>query len=80
MTSLIDSCSSDIIFGTKTWFSSDILDAELTISREFTIYRKNMLGKQGGGAILAVRMHVPSSLILIKSSLEKNLGKSGAQV
>lgn len=70
LTSLIDTCACDIVLGTETWLCSDISNAELALSMEFTIYRNDRLGRRGGGVILAVKKHIPSSLITIDSTLE----------
>ena len=50
----------DIIAITETWLKPDTLDCKILPGNEFIICRKDIVGKTGGGVMLAVRANIPS--------------------
>lgn len=51
----IESCSADIVLGTETWLTSDINNTELSLSKAFTIFRRDRVAARGGGVVVAVK-------------------------
>ena len=54
---LVDSVKPDIIFGTESWLSCDIFDAEI-FPGNYNIFRRDRAGKQGGGVFIAVNTDI----------------------
>ena len=52
----------DIIFGTETWLTSAVFNAELDLD-EYDIHRRDREGKSGGGVVICVKKIFKSVLI-----------------
>lgn len=68
--SYVESCSADIVLGTETWLSLDISDHELSLSREFSLFRKDRVQSRGGGVLVAVKNSLEACVIETNSCLE----------
>ena len=53
----------DVLVFTETWLRENVLDSEIMASN-FQIYRRDRLGKAGGGVLIAVRSSYTSNLIV----------------
>lgn len=71
LSSLIDTCTADIVILTETWLSSKIADSEIfECEGMYKFYRFNRDSRSGGGVLIAVRDSIISSVIPLNLSLE----------
>lgn len=71
LSSVIDTCSADVVLLTETWLSSAIHDFEiLHCEAGYKIYRSDRTGSRGGGVLIAVRDTFISSAIMVDTNLE----------
>lgn len=69
--SLIDTCDANIVALTETWLHDNIHDCEVfNDPSQFTSYRCDRAGRQGGGVLLAVSSSFRSYQIPIDTNLE----------
>lgn len=71
MSSLIDTCSADIVLLTETWLSSNISNEEIfECDKAFNIYRCDREDRIGGGVLIAVSDRLQSFAFPLVCSLE----------
>lgn len=66
----IESCSADIVLGTETWLTSDINNTELSLSKAFTIFRRDRVAARGGGVVVAVKNRFRARVVPTSSDIE----------
>ena len=59
----------DVIIGTETWLTPDIKNSELLLD-SFDVYRRDRLGKKGGGVMVCVRKGLNSECHFISNNSE----------
>ena len=57
---LIHDNSYDIIAVTETWLSTTIMDSEIS-GKNYSIYKRNRVGRRGGGVLLLIKSNIASS-------------------
>jgi hypothetical protein len=59
---LVDNTKPDIVIGSETWLDPNIKDSEI-FPDGFKVYRKDRLGKEGGGVLIAIKNEYLSDLV-----------------
>lgn len=71
MCSYLENSNCDILLLTETWLNPNISDSEVLLdSPDFHIFRKDRIGRAGGGVLIAIKSHITSFVIDIPSRLE----------
>lgn len=71
LSSVVDSCNTDIVILTETWLSAKIKNNEiLECEKTYTFYRFDRDVRSGGGVLIAVSDTLVSSSVLICTALE----------
>ncbi|XP_077483861.1 uncharacterized protein LOC144093959 [Amblyomma americanum] len=71
LSSLIDSCSADVVILTETWLSEKVDNYDLfTCEKDYTFYRHDRCGRSGGGILAAVSHDLNSYEVTVPSPIE----------
>ena len=66
---MVEDIDPHIIGITESWANTDITDAELGL-RGYVMFRRDRIGRRGGGVILYVKESIQQFLFLIQDVLE----------
>lgn len=68
---VLEDHNTDIAVFTESWLTPDIQDAELLQdNRSFHFYRRDRIGRRGGGILALVKSNIPSALVEINCRSE----------
>ena len=57
---MVDDIKPHIIGITESWANNDITDAELGMEEGYVMFRKDRIGRRGGGVLLYIKETIPA--------------------
>lgn len=70
LNSFIEDTEADLVVLTETWLHSNISDNEILSNQNFNLFRRDRIGRRGGGVLIATKNTLSSSLILQDDNIE----------
>ena len=72
---MVDDIKHHIIGIPESWAHNDITDAELGLEG-YVMFRKDRIGKKGGGVLLYIKENIPAYEVLVQLSEEADCNKA----